>query len=100
MDRVVIPLLDIDALGMGQLGWWMDDATIPNEVLFETDAPIFQSPCCNKRTTLKNHSIECDGTVNASIKCLCGEFHVWGILESWPSDYRKPAGSYTVERRK
>jgi hypothetical protein len=98
MDRVHIPKLEIDDLGMGKLGWFMDDLAVPNEILYETDFPLFQSPCCNKRTAMQNHSIDADGTVNASILCLCGQYHVFGIFDDWPTGYTKPEGSLTVQR--
>jgi hypothetical protein len=98
MERVLIPKLATEDLGTGKLGWYMDEIKIdPKDYHGDIRYPAFQSPCCNKRSAMTNHSIEPNGEVNASILCLCGTYHTYGIFEDWDSTLKKRAGSLTVE---
>lgn len=95
MERIIIPKLNISDLGEAKMGWYMDELQVDWDK--EKRYPCFQSPCCNKRSSLKLHSIKPDGEINNSILCLCGQFHVFGILENWPSEYQKREGELTIE---
>jgi hypothetical protein len=54
--------------------------------------PVFRCPCCRRASPMRNHSVDPDGTVNASIGCVAPcSYHVWGILEEWTHG-SKPAG--------
>jgi len=46
--------------------------------------PAFRCPKCKVMGLMVNHSVEPDGTVNASIACFppC-DYHEFGILDNW-----------------
>ena len=54
--------------------------------------PALRCPKCKTAGRLENHSVDADGTVNASIACYppC-DHHVFGILNGWTFGV-KPAG--------
>lgn len=56
------------------------------EWVFETDSrqPWHRCPKCKRGSLMTNHSVDPDGTVNASIACFppC-DYHIWGILDGW-----------------
>lgn len=76
MDRVRIPF---------------DPELRPGTWFLSAGHPVHRCPECNKASAMVNHSVDADGTVNASIACFspCG-YHVWGTLESWTHGRKEP----------
>lgn len=93
MDRKHIPKLDIEKLGQkGVVGWYFE----PCNLAEGSEDVVFQCPH-NHRAALVDHSIEPDGTVNASVLCWENDYHEFVILDGWPTNKRKRAGSHTLE---
>lgn len=89
MERKHIPRLDIHGRGVFKAGLgWMAMDTGDDEI-----AILFQCPTGHK-ATIANHSIDSDGTVNASVLCYaeCG-YHEFVVFDDWPPAWSKPAGA-------
>lgn len=85
-ERLLIPKVQPDQRGAA--GWY----------LWRGRARLVCGGCGRDAGDLRDHSIDEDGTVNASILCPdagCG-WHVWGRLQGW-SHGRKPAGVAVVD---
>lgn len=87
MDRVHIPRSDDPAVPRGT---W--------KLAAYEGQPIHRCPKCGKSGFMINHSVEADGTVNASIACFppC-DYHVWGILDGWTHG-KKEAGKPIAQK--
>lgn len=61
-----------------------DEHLAPGTWMLSDGQPVLRCPDCKKAAAMVNHSVDVDGTVNASIACFppC-QHHVWGILDGW-----------------
>ncbi len=83
-QRIEIPVVDFDH--RGSAGWYV----------LERQVRLVCGDCGKDAGDFRNHSIDKDGTVNASILCpMCG-WHVWGVLVQWEHGV-KPAGQELLE---
>lgn len=59
--------------------------------------PASRCPKCKIASAMVNHSVDADGTVNASMACFppC-DYHVWGILDGW--SYGAKAAGQPIKR--
>lgn len=81
MERIYIPHSDDFAAGTWTL---------------ESGCPVHRCPKCKRAGRMLNHSIDADGTVNASIACWAPcDYHIWGILDGWTHGV-KEAGKLIV----
>jgi hypothetical protein len=97
MDRIRIPFTEHVAK--------IDQEPCPAWGLYDGQVMLRCGQCRKPAGSLINHSIDADGTVNASILCgnsvydergrhECG-WHVWGILDGWTRGV-KPAGEARI----
>ncbi len=84
MDRKHLPKLEGDQIFEHKAGWFL---------INEKDGHIPAFHCkCGENGELRNHSIESNGEINASVLCPKNDYHEFCILDDWDKCYRKKAG--------
>lgn len=67
------------------------DSSTPGTWMLVDGQPLFRCPKCKVGALMTNHSVDADGTVNASIGCFSPcDYHEWGILDDWTYGRKEP----------
>ena len=76
-ERVQIPKVSLTH--RGSAGWFLSDGSVVRKGVH-----LICGGCGKHSGDMRNHTIDADGRVHASILCAhgCG-WHVWGRLEAW-----------------